>query len=178
MFTDRKPLKLVGLCGYTGAGKDTVARLLKEHHNFHPVTLSDPMYKILAEVLNVQEEWIREQKRVSAETRRQLQAIGQACRDHICPDVWVDTLQKEIKRTPTGKIPLVTDIRYPNEFNRLIADEGDQAELWFIMRPGTKTVNGHTSEQYYAQLFDKRDRIIHNDGTLIELDDKIKALTI
>ena len=86
-----------------------------------------------------------------------LQNIGQGARQVFQSDIWVDAvLPKYTGNSPAGSgvdqavhdmypgvdVLVVTDVRYPNEADRVHQLGG---EVWSIIRPGTES-DGHSSE--------------------------------
>lgn len=70
-------------------------------------------------------------------------------------------------RYPGAQVVVVTDVRYPNEAER-IKDLG--GKVWEIIRPGLES-DGHSSEIPLPR--DLVDRVIHNDGSLEQLEARV-----
>lgn len=71
------------------------------------------------------------------------------------------------ERYPGTDLVIVTDVRYPNEAERIKDLEG---EVWEIIRPGLES-DGHSSEVPLPR--DLVDRTIHNDDSLEKLEARV-----
>lgn len=143
---------LIGLTGYAGSGKDTVARMLAEDHGFARYAFADPLRAVLLDVnpwisgnarladLVRWHGWDRA-KREYHEVRRLMQAHGEAVRQHVGANVWINALERRMGAEPRV---VVSDVRYPNEA-AWIRQRGGRVIR--IVRPGVGPVNGHASEQ-------------------------------
>lgn len=106
----------IALMGKAGAGKDTVADLLRTRFRlgYQRVALADPL-KDIASIL-----WGPDART----DRAKLQGLGVAVRE-IEPDTWVDLMLRNIERLERDSLRqqrfVVTDCRFPNEFRTLKA---------------------------------------------------------
>jgi hypothetical protein len=97
--------------------------------------------------------------------------------DQVLPqpyEVWADH-RKSIdndrvlrERYPDTDLVVVTDVRYPNEAERVQQLGG---KVWEVVRPGL-TSDGHSSETPLPR--DLVDTVIENDGSLAELSATVK----
>ena len=148
---------IIGLCGYSGSGKDTAAMGLIEQ-GWRRIAFADPLRKMaliinpqiahtghsLAEI--VEEIGWTEAKESFHEIREFLQTIGdEAVRGTFGDDAWVDVCVRDILSSDDDVV--ITDCRYPNEFKMIHRLEG---YLIRIDRPGVEAVNGHASESHVA----------------------------
>ncbi len=175
---------IIGLSGYGGSGKDAVANYLVEHHGFGRVAFADPLKAVLYD-LNpiigdsngrgpsqrlaplVDELGWEAVKRI-AEGRALPQRLGEAMRDNVYEDVWVDVA---MLRALTLARCAISDCRYPNEY-AAIKDHGGC--IVRVMRPGVAAVNAHISETAIDHL--PECYRIDNNGTLEELGDKVDEM--
>ena len=112
-----------------------------------------------------------------------LQRLGtEAMRDGLHKNVWVNALMADYKIHPehfndiangreTGDgYPnwIITDTRFPNEA-QAIKDKGGMVIK--VDRPGVGPVNGHPSEDALKDY--NFDYVIHNDGSINDLDNKV-----
>jgi hypothetical protein len=112
-----------------------------------------------------------------------LQILGtEAMRDGLHKNVWVNALMADYKIHPehfndiangreTGDgYPnwIITDTRFPNEA-QAIKDKGGMVIK--VDRPGVGPVNGHPSEDALKDY--NFDYVIHNDGSINDLDNKV-----
>jgi len=112
-----------------------------------------------------------------------LQILGtEAMRDGLHKNVWVNALMADYKihsehfndiangRETGDGYPnwIITDTRFPNEA-QAIKDKGGMVIK--VDRPGVGPVNGHPSEDALKDY--NFDYVIHNDGSINDLDNKV-----
>ena len=154
---------LIGLCGYAGAGKDTVARHLVNRSGFTARSISYPI-KVM---LNTRFGWSHHMWEDRAWKDRPCQQYG-AYDTHnwgelpcFSPrswaqwlgtevgrvlggeDVWINMLLSEYNASPRDSHWIVSDVRFPNEA-QLIRQAG--GEVFMISRGGLLPDN-HASER-------------------------------
>jgi hypothetical protein len=145
---------IIGLSGYAGCGKDTVADLLVKDFGYAKYSFADYVRKGL-EILNPRLDesidletyldvfgW-EDGKRIPPhgdELRRLMQKFGDSARTLFGPHVFVDALMKELD--PADKA-VISDVRYPNE---ALAITNLNGVMWRITRPETYATNDHSSE--------------------------------
>jgi len=140
---------IIGLSGYAGVGKDTVAKYITE---------IDPTFKIkkfsgkLKEVASIltgippknfesQEFKHMELSGWDMTVRELLQKLGtEAIRDGLHKDAWVNALFSDYHQ---GENWVITDMRFPNEYEAVIRWGGFVVRL---EREGIKPINAHQSE--------------------------------
>lgn len=163
-------MKLVGLSGYAGSGKDEVGRLLVERHGFVRFAKGDlikdaalginpalpvPLRNLINDV-----GW--EGAKEFDEIRRFLQDLADEVVRVCGCDVWNDALYEKIERTDRPVV--LTRLSLPIEAQRVLDYGG---EVWRIDRPGFGPVNDHPNETALDDW--EFDYIILNGGTLDEL---------
>ena len=175
-------MRLLGLCGTAGVGKDTVAEYLAANYDFKTYALADPIKRAAHAMLwiPVSNFYDRELKEVEdafwkISPRRICQLLGtEFGRAMIDPEVWIkraqvewDRLRGEQDDTVTGLLGglisglVVTDIRYDNEA-QWVLDQG--GELWRVIRPSlTSEVDFHSSEDGVSAGLETT-AIVNNDG--------------
>jgi hypothetical protein len=156
------PEALIGIAGYAGAGKDTLADLLVEHFSFVKIAFADPMREIAAAINPIvgvmgtdnpsEDEIIRysdalefhgytEAKALYPEMRQFLQRLGtEAGRNILGTDFWVDLA---MKRAQAHRRVVLSDMRFQNEAQAVKAAGGRTIR---IQRPGVVALNDHASE--------------------------------
>lgn len=170
----------IGLIGYAGSGKDTVADHLVRH-GFARVAFADPVRDVLLsinplvtrdglrlrDVVEAQG-WDRA-KREIPEVRVLLQGLGVGVRDALGESVWLDhALQRlDALRGPV----VVTDVRYRNE---ALALRSRNFLLAWVQRPGVGPANAHPSETGIP--VELADAVLLNDGDIPELHEAVDAL--
>ena len=126
-------MKVVGLCGLIGAGKDTAgdifvkygyvrisfASVLKDivammfGWDRQMVEGSNPESRVQRDVVDVY--WSAVFKR-DITPRNMLQTMGtEIMRDHLHTDIWVKIIEKRIRDKTYGDKVVLTDTRFPNE---------------------------------------------------------------
>jgi len=91
-------MRLIGLTGPAGSGKDTVARLLCEQHGFVQMAFADPLRAMLKAGLGLTDEELhrRDLKEAPLEwlgksPRQLLQTLGTEWgRQHVHPHLWLE----------------------------------------------------------------------------------------
>lgn len=166
-------IRLIGLCGYAGSGKDTAAAVLVDEHGWERRAFADKLRWVAEEanplvetrdgrILRLYELVTREgwdQAKQHPDVRRYLQSLGAAVRGSLGERVWIDACLRHL----TGPT-VVTDVRYRNEA-AAIEDRG--GILVRVTRPGTGPVNGHSSEHDLDGY--PVDHELVNDGTVDDM---------
>ena len=160
---------IVGISGYSQAGKDTVGAMLCELAGYTRLSHADMLKELLALTrYGMPDRQLVELRK--EEHREELQALGQGCRALFGEDCWVKAMN--LDDYVSKDIPVViTDVRYPNEAENIVANGG---VIWRINRPGCEPVNGHISETAMDDW--PFDLVLNNDGDRAALFDTVKEL--
>ena len=169
-MTDRDNKRLIGLVGYSGSGKDSVAEELCRWGGYTRYAFADSLKALLlatdrtfGDSLERLEDWKR---RGLHETREKLQRLGQTLRDYD-EDFWV----KSMPATLADKA-IITDIRYDNELDWVKKRGGIVVA---VHRPGYGPVNDHKSETNTTRLLELADTTVTNNGTIEELAARVNT---
>lgn len=178
---------IIGISGKATSGKDTVANYYSRFSKAHCTTLhfADSLKDCCQGLLipfGTYDMSLQETKKLTIPwmgkgytVRNLLQDVGNAFRQSITEDFWVNIMIGKIaviKKNGSIDTILIPDVRYPNEF-KMIKDLG--GEVWRVERPNI-TLMDHISETALDDYtFDK---IIQNNGTITDLQNKIKCLSI
>jgi len=171
------PEALIGIAGYAGAGKDTLADLLVENFGFVKMAFADPMRE-MTEAIDPVVGWtddgpIRysdalefhgytEAKVMYPEIRQFLQRLGtEGGRDVLGDSIWADT---GLRRAEAHKRVVFADMRFRNEAQAIKAAGGKTIR---IERPGVKAVNDHPSEHDLAKW--DFDLYVNNNGPVNQM---------
>lgn len=133
---------IVGLVGFIGAGKGTVADLLVERHNFFKESFASSVKDACATIFGWNRALLEGDTTESREWREQpdawwseklgkefsprlaLQLMGtEAGRDVFHPDLWVHTVLRRCEQAPWNNY-VIADVRFPNEINAIVNSGG------------------------------------------------------
>ena len=133
---------IVGLVGFIGSGKGTVADLLVERHGFFKESYANSVKDACATIFGWNRSMLegdtpesrawREQldawwsKKLGKEfsPRLALQLMGtEAGRDVFHPDLWVHTVLRRCEQAPYNNY-VIADVRFPNEINAIVESGG------------------------------------------------------
>lgn len=146
---------LVGLCAWSHAGKNTVARYLEEKHDFYSTAFAEPLYAMLVESGSVHPDWLINQHKdqpidaLGGKTPRQLlqslgdwylATFGERALIANVADIWRDLQSPQAMPMP-GLV--VTDCRTREEVEFIQQSGG---VIWWISRPGYGAQNVHRTE--------------------------------
>lgn len=178
-------MTIIGISGKATAGKDTVAYYYSKYCKDRCTILhfADSLKDCCQGLLipfGTYDMSLQETKKLiipwmgkDYTVRNLLQDIGNAFRDGITPDFWVNIMIGKIAAiNKNGSIDtiLIPDVRYPNEF-RMIKDLG--GEVWRVERPNIEVMNHISETALDDYTFDK---VIENNGTITDLQNTIKCL--
>lgn len=135
---------LIGLSGWARSGKDTVAerlglygfkrRAFADHLKYAAAVIfgfsNDQLYGDAKDV--VDPHW-------GFTPRHALETLGEAQRAAFGEDIWIRSLLCQ----PLPKKTVISDVRYPNEANAILAMGG---EVWRIERRGLESISDHASQ--------------------------------
>lgn len=167
---------IIGLQGYAGSGKSTVAKYLEERHGFARRHIKDPIRNMARElILDVGIE--RPEVYLDGDLKRTpIPELGNRSateiqqflgtefgRNFIHPDIWLDIWSAWAAGHP--KV-VQESVRFANEAERCDV-------IWEVRRPGYGALNGHVSESLPS---DSPGAILTNDGTEADLFAKVDRL--
>lgn len=170
----------IGLIGYAGSGKDTVAAYLVRR-GYTRVAFADPVRSVLLSVNPlITRDGLRLQDAVKAhgwdtakrqfpEVRELLQGLGAGVRAALGESVWLDHALRRLDAL-SGPV-VVTDVRYHNEARAL---QRRGFFLVWVQRPGVGPANAHASETGIP--VELADAVLINDGSIPELYEAVDAL--
>lgn len=177
---------IIGLAGWAGAGKDSVADILVQDFGFVKMAFADPLREMAlaidppmttdadgdlvrySEVLD--EVGYNQAKFDYPEVRRFLQRLGtDAVRTVLGNDVWVDLGMQRAAEFPRV---VFADMRFQNEAGA-VASAHESATVR-VMRPGVKAANDHISETDLNSW--PFHHVINNDGSLTDLREMVGVM--
>jgi len=186
-------IKLIGISGKARAGKDTVCdMMIKELDNSLRYAMADPIKASLFGMLGIttmtEQTNLMQAKEepipwLGHSPRALLQEIGGGLRESLSRDIWIRFLERfceefvameslYINKDDHPPIyVIVPDIRYNNEAEYIKENDGI---IIRVNNPTCPAVRKHSSEAGVSIRY--VDHIIDNDGTLEELEEKVKQL--
>jgi len=134
--------KIVGLLGFIGSGKGTVAAQLVNEHNFRQDSFASSLKDACSVIFDwprnmlegdtlesrawreIVDTWWAEKLSIpNFSPRYALQIMGtDVLRNHFHEDLWFITVQNRIRKNPTQNV-VISDVRFPNEI-KFIQDQG------------------------------------------------------
>lgn len=174
-------MNLIGLYGPSRAGKDSVAQFAHEDFGYEQRAMASAIRGILLELDpwimdNDGAYWTFEQlykncgenwdvvKREARDSVDYMIRLGQACRDYLGEDTWLNSVLPAPNYM--GKI-IISDVRQPNEY-WAIKERG--GVIWKVMRPGVEKRGMDGLLEGY-----QFDSIIDNRGSLVDLRGVVAA---
>lgn len=183
-------MKLIGLTGPAGSGKNTVARFLCETQGFVQIAFADPMRDAVKAMFGLTDEDFsdREKKEtiipwIGCSPRELLVGIGDWARGTIDEEIMIFIASRRMQRVKADAVLsyiqgiVISDIRLDNEANWL---RYQGCELWHIHRTtmaysGLATnVRSHATERGVERQ--EGDRIIHNDSSIDQLLEHVGSI--
>lgn len=191
---------IIGLCGFQGSGKDTVADVLCANHSYVRISFAGILKDVCAAIFGwdremlegrtaearaerevVDEWWAKRLGMPYFTPREALQQIGtQIFRRYFHADIWLAALEKRIGDYENV---VITDCRFPNEIALLRSlggiivniQRGAQPD-WVIpyKTMGVKPAGVHESE--YVWTAETFDYVVKNDGSLADLEKRLKDI--
>jgi len=185
-----QPLKLIGLTGPAGCGKDTVAQILCDTQEFRRIALAEPIRRGIVAMFGIPMEYLTDRilkeqpldELCGKSPRQAMQTLGTEWgRKEIDLGIWLKVAEREIDYTTrmaeAGNAYIngivVSDIRFAGEANWLRHQGG---EIWHVYRPENPFAieSNHESENMLATK--EKHQIIINDVDIDHLYEKIAKL--
>lgn len=184
MTTQQSHKRLIGLWSPSpGCGKSSVADLLLEQGGFRVVPFAAPLKRMVSALLTSAgyplidaNRYVWEDKEVpltlvpgAPTARRLLQTLGTEWgRALVHEELWQELWKaRAAERLRNGSV-VADDVRFPNEARAVLELGG---EMWAVTRPGYSDASGHASEGGLGDI--AFDRVIINDGSLVELGEQV-----
>lgn len=131
-------MSIVGICGFLGAGKSTVADYLVHHHGYTRLSFASTVKDVVSSLFKWDRTLLEGATEESRDWRSRpdpfwsarlgrewtprlaLQIIGtEIGRTHIHENIWVDTVFAAIERLGPSARVVIDDARFPNELDAI-----------------------------------------------------------
>ena len=142
--------KIIGICGFIGSGKDTIADYLVTHYHFIKLSFAGCLKDVLSVLFGwnrnqlegstsesriwrekVDEWWSKRLNIPNFTPRHALQYFGtDIFRKHFHNDIWIAAIERKILNYPNQNI-VITDCRFLNETSLIQQLNG---EVWNVTR--------------------------------------------
>lgn len=132
---------IIGICGFIGSGKDTIADYLVNLHGFRRESFANSLKDAVAQVFGWDRTMLEGRTKQSREWREQrdewwsqrldmditpryvLQQWGtEVCRGGFHDDIWIASLENKLRNIQDDVV--ITDCRFPNEIRAIRAAGG------------------------------------------------------
>jgi len=132
---------IIGICGFIGSGKDTIADYLVNLHGFRRESFANSLKDAVAQVFGWDRTMLEGRTKQSREWREQrdewwsqrlgmditpryvLQQWGtEVCRKSFHDDIWIASLENKLRNIQDDVV--ITDCRFPNEIRAIRAAGG------------------------------------------------------
>lgn len=168
-------MKLIGISGKAGSGKDTIADYLFERHGFLKISFADPLKAAASKIfgVNLAIFYDRDKKESPLEywnmtPRRMLQLLGnEAVKPHFGDDLWIKRWFLSYQQVKDTDCVVVPDCRFDRE---CVAIRYLGGTMIHLERPGAGLdgeAGTHSSEVGPTQM--AQDFLLVNDGTVKDL---------
>ena len=189
-------VKLIGLHGHAGSGKDTVAAYIQDtYKNYYQHSFAGPLKEACAKAFGVPLAYFEDRDLKEAELpdfarspRQIAQFMGtEIFRNTFGADHWIRVLTNRLNNeylTPedgayeVGDTVVISDVRFQNEYDWIIENQGVIIHLTRPGADGNIGIPGHASEQKLKLHNAERTYSCVNDGTISQLHQKIASLMV
>lgn len=183
---------ILGICGFAGSGKDTLANYLIEKHDYVKLSFAGAVKDAVAVIFGwdramlegdtkesrtwreVEDQWWSARLDIPGfSPRKALQMIGtDVMRNHFHEDIWITVLENKLRQYP--KV-VIADCRFPNEIdmiNRLGGSilhitRGELPEWFHAVQEKVETAPSHIHISETAWIPYIKDAIhIPNDSSI------------
>jgi len=190
--------KLIGICGHAGSGKDTVGSYLHQKHDLTwKLAFADGLKEAAAKMFDIGIDWFHDPdfKEVPhpnwSVTPRQIaqffgtemvrDTLGKLLAD-VAADFWIYRMANLLNGLGASvaydadDVVAITDVRFQNEYDWIIANGGIIIHLTRPGADGTVGIPSHQSEAGFRFTTPDQTYLLVNEGTLEELYEKVDLI--
>jgi adenylate kinase family enzyme len=197
---------LIGVIGFAGSGKGTVADILVRDHEFHKLSFADALKDSVATIFGWERHLLEGDTNESREFREtvdpwwskrftydvtpryMLQLMGtEAGRNAFHIDIWIHTVARRMMQFENV---VIADARFPNELQfirdnggfNVRVERGNNPEWYEIARQANKEQNMNLMLDYsihyseWAWIGEKFNYLLTNNGSLAMLEADVKHM--
>ncbi len=166
---------IILIAGKAGSGKDTVANHLVKNHSFKRFAFADTLKEYTSKKYNVPLELLFSQEGKKEEIeidnnkitlRNLLIKEGKEKREQDI-NYWVDLIIKKIEAEPATQDIVISDFRFPNEYNRMQEFFSELSAVLVVRENGSEKIDDESETALNLFQFD---RVIFNDRTIYDLE--------
>ncbi len=190
---------LIGICGFQGSGKDTLAEILINKYGYKKLSFAGAVKDCASAVFGWDRDLLEGCTKESRLWREQvdkwwadrlgipnltpryvLQNFGtELFRNHFHQDIWIACVEKKLEKY--DKV-VITDCRFLNEINLIKNKKGTVIKifregipkLYYDIKNGYEPTDLHASE--WKWIKSEEDYIIINDKTIEDLENKLEGI--
>lgn len=181
---------LIGLCGKKRSGKDTIADILHKKYDFIKYSFAGPMKEACKNIFMLTDEQVNGDKKAEVDERwgvtprKLLQVIGTELFQYdihnhmednefnVGRELWVKRFEFFYNENISSfDDVVVTDVRFKHEVKRIREMGG---RIWKIHRSSVESSDQHPSEKEIDEI--EGDHVIHNNGTIQDLNENVNML--
>lgn len=178
-------MKLIGVTGFKGSGKDAIGDIMCQKKGYMKFAFAAPVksmaYVLLQNLDYTQNDILlalhgsieQKEKQIpglveGVTPRRIMQILGTETRDLLDRNLWTKILEIKLQKLPACTSVVICDVRFEHEVEMIQKLGG---KIIKVIRPGVDLLSDHASETEIPHLH--WDAVIHNDGTLDDLKEKV-----
>jgi hypothetical protein len=181
--------QLIGIHGHAGVGKDTLALYLADkHENVWGESFARPLKDACAAMFGIPRDYFDDpdyKNQLISYWKMSPRVIAQffgteIVRANYGPDFWIDRLNQKLSNQQidgpeynSDDTVIITDVRFQNEYNWIIANGGVIIHLTRPGADGKVGIPNHSSEAGINLHNKEKTRAITNDSTLEVLYSKV-----
>lgn len=172
----RRVKLIIGITGYAGVGKDTLADLICEHTDFRKISFAEKVKQLYlrlapSEMLDlIEKQGWDFVKHHHNQVRTGLQGLGSACRMTFGKDFWIKQAMPT-KQEIEHENFVFSDVRYANEARAIWANGGIVIRL---KRDNVYPANAHLSEVGVDEI--NADLVIENHSPQSALSEVLEYI--